>query len=108
MSPKVKEISLEIRKLIVEHKNNGKSLREISEIVGHPKSSIQTVSRNYKTSNNLISKPRSGRPPKITQRIKRHIINEIDKNPRKRPLRLPKSLMNHLLSAFILKPYEVC
>ncbi|GIY70664.1 hypothetical protein CDAR_189791 [Caerostris darwini] len=51
--------------------NEGKTLREIGKIVGRTHSSIQRVINNYTSSKSVISKPRSGRPSKLTAREKR-------------------------------------
>lgn len=62
---------------MLKHKENDKSLQEISTNVGYSKSSMQTVLRNYKKNKTINNTPRSGRSSKITQRVKRHIVNEV-------------------------------
>ncbi|GIY83927.1 hypothetical protein CEXT_273171, partial [Caerostris extrusa] len=51
-----------------------KTLREIRKIVGRTPSSIQRVINNYTSSKSIISKPRSGRPSKLTARGKRYVF----------------------------------
>ncbi|GIX68419.1 uncharacterized protein CEXT_695931 [Caerostris extrusa] len=67
---KRKEITPEERKIIIKLTNEGKTLREIGKIVGRTHSSIQRVINNYTSSKSIISKPRSGRPSKLTAREK--------------------------------------
>ncbi|GFX22718.1 transposable element Tc1 transposase [Trichonephila clavipes] len=66
-----KEITPEERKIIIKLRNEGKTLRETGKIVGRTHSSIQRVINNYTSSKSVISKPRFGRPSKLTLREKR-------------------------------------
>ncbi|GIX82354.1 hypothetical protein CEXT_311231 [Caerostris extrusa] len=68
MDLKGKAITPEERKIIIKLRNEGKTLREIGKIVGRTHSSIQRVINNYTSSKSIISKPRSGRPSKLTAR----------------------------------------
>ncbi|GIY92358.1 uncharacterized protein CEXT_627421 [Caerostris extrusa] len=73
MDLKGKEITPKERKIIIKLRNEGKnSFREIGKIVGRTHSSIQRVINNYTSSKSIISKPRSGRPSKLTAREKRY------------------------------------
>ncbi|GIX94789.1 uncharacterized protein CEXT_193471 [Caerostris extrusa] len=69
-----KEITPEERKIIIKHRNEGKTLREIGKIVERTHSSIQRVINNYTSSKSIISKPRSGRPSKLIVREKRYVF----------------------------------
>lgn len=82
MDLKGKEITPEERKIIIKLRNEGKTLREIGKIVGRTHSSIQRVINNYTSSKSVISKPRSGRPSKLTLREKRYVFKSIRLNPR--------------------------
>ncbi|GIX79564.1 uncharacterized protein CEXT_51431 [Caerostris extrusa] len=77
-----KEITPEERKIIIKLRNEGKTLREIGKIVGRTHSSIQRVINNYTSSKSIISKPRSGRPSKLTAREKRYVFKSVRLNPR--------------------------
>ncbi|GIY53507.1 uncharacterized protein CDAR_235081 [Caerostris darwini] len=66
MDLKGKEITPEERKIIIKLRNERKTLREIGKIVGRTHSSILRVINNYTSSKSIISKPRSGRPSKLT------------------------------------------
>ncbi|GIY77350.1 uncharacterized protein CEXT_724861 [Caerostris extrusa] len=76
MDLKGKDIAPEERKIIRKLRNDGKTLREIDKIVGRTHSSIQRVINNY-TSKSIISKPRSGRPSKLTAREKRYVFKSL-------------------------------
>lgn len=76
------ELSLDIRKLILKHRNEGKTLREIGNIIGKPHSTVQRVLDNFKTTGNLLSKRRTGRPKILTPREERIIINKVKLNPK--------------------------
>ncbi|GIY82534.1 uncharacterized protein CDAR_549011 [Caerostris darwini] len=76
-----KEITPEERKIIIKVRNEGKTLWEIGKIVGRSHSSIQRVINNYTSSKSIISKPRSGRPSKLTAREKRYVFKSVRLNP---------------------------
>ncbi|GIY61972.1 HTH_Tnp_Tc3_2 domain-containing protein [Caerostris extrusa] len=59
-----------------------KLFREIGKIVGRTHSSIQRVINNYTSSKSIISKPRSGRPSKLTACEKRYVFKSVRLNPR--------------------------
>ena len=63
-------------------KNDGKSLSEISKIINRPRSSIQTVLRNFNNTGTIENKPRSGRPPLLTGRDQRQIIKKVKEEPK--------------------------
>lgn len=82
MDTKGKEIELGERKIIVKLWKEGKSFRKIGETVGRSHSSIQRVINNYKDTEDYLSRPRSGRPPLLTNREKRKIVQQVRKEPR--------------------------
>ncbi|GIY95770.1 hypothetical protein CEXT_622891 [Caerostris extrusa] len=82
MDLKGKEITPEERKIIIKLRNEGKTLRKIGKIVGRTHSSIQRVINNYTSSKSIISKPRSGRPSKLTAREKRYVFKSVRLNLR--------------------------
>ncbi|XP_043064585.1 uncharacterized protein LOC122320512 [Drosophila ficusphila] len=82
MGKKTKEIDPDLRKLIVKLRDEGKTLREIGKIVGRAHSSIQRVLENFDLNGSIRSKPRSGRPPKLTDREKRDVLKSVKLNPR--------------------------
>lgn len=80
---KGKEISMEIRKLIIKLYLEKKSLREIGRIVGKTHSSVQNIINFHNSNGNVQKKPRSGRPKKISEREERYILNAIKADPKK-------------------------
>ena len=76
------KIPIEIRKLIVNLKNEGKSLSEIADIVKRPRSSVQYVIENFKKTKSLETTPGRGRKAKLTDRHHRLIVREIAQNPK--------------------------
>ncbi|GFW07858.1 uncharacterized protein TNCV_3919911 [Trichonephila clavipes] len=82
MAFKGKEITPVERKIIIKLRNEGKTLREIGKTVGRTHSSNQRVINNYTSSKSVISKPRFGRPSKLTLREKSYVFKSIRLNPR--------------------------
>ncbi|GFY58419.1 hypothetical protein TNIN_83041 [Trichonephila inaurata madagascariensis] len=68
-----KETSLELRNLIVKLKGENKSYSEIAKIVKKPRSTVQTIYRNYVMRRNALNKSRCGRPHKLCDRDARAI-----------------------------------
>lgn len=82
MSSSRKEISVDVRELIIKYQSEGKSLREIGRLVGKSHATVQTVLKNYKTNGSLSSKQRSGRPKIFTPREEVLIERKIKKDPK--------------------------
>lgn len=82
MSPKTKEICADERGIILKLRNEGKSLREIAKTMGRSHSSIQYVIKNFQSTGSILSKARTGRPSKLTEREKRTILASVKENPR--------------------------
>ena len=68
-----KEISNNIRKLIVFHHSSGKSIRNIAKSV-NLSHSVQYVIERFKEENRIESKVKKGRLRKLTKRDERFII----------------------------------
>ncbi|GIX92768.1 HTH_Tnp_Tc3_2 domain-containing protein [Caerostris darwini] len=81
MAPKKSELPISLREKIVSLHENGLSYREIGKKVNVCFSTVRYIIKRHKergsTSNNLLS----GRPKKLSQRIKRKIIREASKVP---------------------------
>ena len=76
-----KLINVAERKIIIHLRKQGKTLGEIDQVVERTHSSIQRVINNFKKTGIFVSKPRSGRPPKLTEREKRDIMQSVKENP---------------------------
>lgn len=92
MESKRKEISVSERKIILKLWEEGKSFREIGKTVGRQHSSVQRVVNNFKSTGILTSKPRSGRPSKLTLRERRNIVASVKANPRISASQIAKDL----------------
>ncbi|GFR13202.1 transposable element Tc1 transposase [Trichonephila clavata] len=77
-----KETSLELRNLIVKLKGEKKYYSEIAKIVKRPRSTVQTIYRNYVMRGNVLNKSRCGRSHKLSDRDARAIARRGKKNPK--------------------------
>ncbi|KAL7725297.1 hypothetical protein ACLKA6_000714 [Drosophila palustris] len=82
METKGKEICVEVRKLILKFRLEGKSWREIGRLVDRSHSSCQRVYENYISTGSILSKPRSGRPSVLTEWEKKRVVQLVPPNPR--------------------------
>lgn len=57
-----KETTLEMRKLIIDHWKEGKSVRNISSILQRGSCTVHNVIKRYKQGGRIENKSRSGRP----------------------------------------------
>lgn len=81
MGKKTKDFCIGMREHILLFKKDGKSLSSIAEIVGHAKSTVQPVIKNFSKSQSLLSKQKTGRLPKISPRNERFLKSVVNKNP---------------------------
>ncbi|GFY64273.1 transposable element Tcb1 transposase [Trichonephila inaurata madagascariensis] len=77
-----KETSLELRNLIAKLKGEKKSYSEVAKIVKKPRSTVQTIYRNYVMRGNVLNKSQCGRPHKLSDRDARAIVRKVKKNPK--------------------------
>lgn len=89
---KRKEISRDIRKLIVKLRNDGNSYGEIAKIVQISRAIVQTIIKNYHSTNTTENKHRSGTPSKLSDREKRNIIRIVTDEPRTNAVNIAKDL----------------
>lgn len=82
MGRKGKEMSVDVKKIIIDLKKQGKSLKAIGEIVNRPKSSIQSVINNFKINKTVKAKKRPGRPRALSGSEIRNIVMCVKKNPK--------------------------
>lgn len=84
MNAKRKETSPEIRKLVINlYIERGKSIRKTAETVNLSHSTVFNIIKRYKKNHMIQDKRRLGRPSKLSNGIKRIIVRNIKKNPRK-------------------------
>ncbi|GFW17222.1 transposable element Tc1 transposase [Trichonephila clavipes] len=80
MSRQRGQTSIELRKLIIKHKENGKSVREISEIVKRSHSTVHDIKR-YKTNNQVENKSKKAHNKIFTEADERYLVRKVKVNP---------------------------
>lgn len=79
---KSKELTSEKRKIIIKLHKYHKTEREIAKIVGRTQSTIHYVIQRFRNTGTVINKQRSGRPSKVSGRLRTAIVKEVKINPR--------------------------
>ena len=87
-------VAEEIRSLIVRLWKEGKSQRNIGEIVKKPRSTVQSFIKKYQTTKKVADKPRTGRPNKIQVLHRRAILRRDIQNPKISAPKLAGMLQN--------------
>jgi transposase len=85
--PRGPELGIELRKLIIKLTCEGKSLRQIGEIIGKPHSTVQKVLNKYKYEGTLQNLPGRGRKKKLNDNDERMVLRRIRNDPK---LSVPK------------------
>ena len=80
--PKTKEISLELRKTIVEAHEKGKDYTAVSKRFAVSRIAVRCIIAKYKETNSVRNKPGLGRKHKISRTLERKIVRDVSKNPR--------------------------
>uniref|UniRef100_A0A3B4U8C2 Tc1-like transposase DDE domain-containing protein n=1 Tax=Seriola dumerili TaxID=41447 RepID=A0A3B4U8C2_SERDU len=80
--PMPKEISLEIRKKIVEAHDKGEGYTAISKHFTVSRTAVRCIIAKYKETNYVRNKPGRGRKYKIPKTLERKIVKDVSKNPR--------------------------
>lgn len=76
------EISLEMRKLVITFHQESKSVREIEQLTGIKRSTVQNIIKRYRESGSVENRKRTGRPRQISARTERKLVAEVKKNPK--------------------------
>ena len=79
--PPGKYTALEIRKLIVSKHQEGNSIRQISKLLGVPRSTVGDIVKKFKEDGTVEYKKPPGRPRKTTEAADRRIVREVKRNP---------------------------
>ena len=87
-------VAEEIRSLIVRLWKEGKSQRNIGEIVKKPRSTVQSIIKKYQTTKKIADKPRTGRPNEIQVLHRRAILRRVIQNPKISAPKLAGMLQN--------------
>ena len=78
---KAKELSKDLREKVIELYKTGKGYKKISKELRIPISSVQTLIKKWKMRDSVETKPRSGRPTKLSATTARKIVRDAKKNP---------------------------
>ena len=78
--PKTRELSEFDRGEIIGLWKGGHVERDIVNILDYPKSTIHNIIEKYKTEHQISNAPRSGRPPKLTERNVRYLVKTVKKD----------------------------
>ncbi|XP_055947065.1 uncharacterized protein LOC129980707 [Argiope bruennichi] len=81
MSRQMGQTSIELRKLIIKHTEDGKSVREISEIVKRSNSTVHDIIKRYKTNNQVENKPKKAHKKIFTEADERYLVRKVKVNP---------------------------
>ena len=77
-----KRLSNEIRKLIVKHRESGKTLEEISEMLLVSKNAVHSIWNKYLEVGSYEPRPRnSGRKPKVTEEQMQEVFEKVKMQP---------------------------
>lgn len=80
--PKTKEISLQLRKKIVEAHDKGEGYTAISKRFTVSRTAVRCIIAKYKETNSVRNKPGRGRKRKISRTLERKIVRDVSKMPR--------------------------
>lgn len=75
--PKTREISVEVRQMIVDDHESGLGYRKIAEKYNKSKATTKSIIQKLKKTKSVLNKTRSGRPPKTTSREDKRIVREV-------------------------------
>lgn len=79
--PRSKEIQEQLRKKVIEIYQSGKGYKAISKALGIQRTTVRAIIHKWRRHGTVVNLPRSGRPPKITPRAQRRLIQEVTKDP---------------------------
>lgn len=80
MGRKSKELTNDVRKLIVEMKLEGKKTSEIENLLGISESTIRSIWTKYLNTGDFNKAKRSGRPSKMSQRDRNWLVRQTKMN----------------------------
>lgn len=92
----MKQTNVEVRQIIINNYNNGKSLREIGKIVNRSFATVQYIINKYKNENTIQRTPRNAVNKKLNEHDKRWILREIRQNPKLSAPKLTQKVQQYL------------
>lgn len=85
------ELSIETKSMIIGYHDLKMSGRQIAKKMLLPPSTVNYIIKRFKEENSIENAPRTGRPPKISERGQRYLLREIKKNRRQTLMNLTES-----------------
>lgn len=77
-----RQTSLELRNLIIDHFKNGKSQREIAQIVGKARTTVENIIHRFQNEGRVVNKPKISTKKLFSVRQERWILKQIKTDPR--------------------------
>lgn len=77
----MKQTTIDMRDLAINHYKNGKSYGEIAKIINRSRSAIQYIIARYKNENRVANKIKKSKKKKLTATDERWIIRKVKENP---------------------------
>lgn len=81
MPRKITQSTLEQRKIVIDNHLQGKSEREIANIVNKSKSTVHDILKRYKEYNRISNKQRAPVKKKLSPRNEKFIMHEVQNDP---------------------------
>ncbi|GFW29365.1 uncharacterized protein TNCV_743071 [Trichonephila clavipes] len=81
MSRQRGQTSITLRKLIIKHTEDGKSVRKISEIVKRSHLTVHDIIKRIKTNNQVENKPKKAHNKIFTEADVRYLVRKVKINP---------------------------
>ena len=89
---KRKATSPHLRKIVIKLKNEGKSLKEIGEILNLSKSTVQVIVKNFEKTGSYDNKLCPGRPFRLNEGIQRRTLCKINEHPMENAVSIAKGI----------------
>ena len=78
---KTKELSKQVRDKVLEKHQSGLCYKKISQTLNIPRSTVKSIIKKRKEYGTTATLPREGRPPKLSDQVRRALVREATKRP---------------------------
>lgn len=90
------QVSLEIRQIVINHFQEGRSVRDIAKMVNRSHSTVHDIIKRFKVRGTLENQPKSSTRKIFNRNDERWIVREIKKNPKLSAPKLTTLVQKHL------------